>query len=276
MTEKTEIKPSIKALKIGSVDDSGNTISDILAMGNEYVIYEIETNDINKKLRFLIDGITDDREAKISQNYIRVKDLYIKSKGLLYRVNNYNMMKNRVAHALASALKGHPDEAKSQFDNLIKDIEDEYRNIVWGRILYVTPGYAFLLTLMLQVVALECNSNPFCGQTKQWIYFVFMSLIGCVLSVTINASKMKFESEVVKWMFLIFGFERVIISILAGSIAVIGMKSGLIFSGISFEKGGQNVWQMFLLVIVAAFSENLIPSTLAKVESSALETNKKK
>ena len=61
---KTKRKESINSLKIGEKDTNGHIIVDILASGNEYSIYEIETKDINKKLRVLIDG-NDDKSEKI-------------------------------------------------------------------------------------------------------------------------------------------------------------------------------------------------------------------
>ena len=74
---KTKRKESINSLKIGEKDTNGHIIVDILASGNEYSIYEIETKDINKKLRVLIDGNDDKSEKILTDKFNNVKQKYI-------------------------------------------------------------------------------------------------------------------------------------------------------------------------------------------------------
>ena len=59
---KTDTVESIKAIVSDAEDNSGNKVVNVLAKHNEYVIYEIETKDINNRIKVFIDGHTDESE----------------------------------------------------------------------------------------------------------------------------------------------------------------------------------------------------------------------
>lgn len=101
---KSEIVDSVKAIVSGADDMSGNKVVNVLAKHNEYVIYEIETKDINNRIKVFIDGHTDQSEEKIQKRFNDVKQKYIEAKGMLSKSSNFEMMKHRVAHTLSTAL----------------------------------------------------------------------------------------------------------------------------------------------------------------------------
>ncbi|MFT7003086.1 MAG: hypothetical protein ACJAWW_000420 [Sulfurimonas sp.] len=63
--EKIKIVKSISNIIINDKDMSGNKIINVLVKQNKYVIYEIETVDINNKIKVFIDGHSDESEHKI-------------------------------------------------------------------------------------------------------------------------------------------------------------------------------------------------------------------
>lgn len=267
MLKKTEMLESIKKIKNGSKDSMGNLITDVLALGNEYAIYEIDTKDINKKLRLYIDGIDDESENIITQNYIKVKEKYIIAKGLLYRSSNFGLMKSRVAHTLATALSGEPDNANAQFDNLISQINKEYSDSFTRRLFYVIPGY-ILLTIVAIIFFMDCYLPEICLNERalDWLKVAAASVIGGVFSITVNLPKIRFESEIGKTIFVAFGLERITISMLAGIICTIGIKARFIFANMfdSSTTNSSTTWTLMFIVIVAAFSENLVPNIMNK------------
>ena len=101
---KNEPSERITSIVVGSKDSANNLVLNVLARNVEYVIYEIEDSDINNRIKILIDGLTDESEAKISQRFNAVKQKYIEAKGLLGKSSNYGMMKQRIAHTLSTCL----------------------------------------------------------------------------------------------------------------------------------------------------------------------------
>ena len=59
---QSNLSEDIKAIIIGTKDRSGNEITQVLAKGNEYAIYEVNHKDINFKLRVHIDGYNEASE----------------------------------------------------------------------------------------------------------------------------------------------------------------------------------------------------------------------
>lgn len=272
MTQKTQATDIIQNIKIGNKDLSGNLITDVLAKGNEYAVYEIDTPDINKKLRVLIDGIDDESEAKITESYVHVKEKYITAKGLLYRSVNYGLMKNRVAHTLATALSGYHEIALQQFERLIVDINKEYKDSFVRRIFYIAPGYILLTAL---VVFLALNTMGFIyinDAVFVWIAVANAAITGGVFSLTLNLPKMRFEAEIGRAIFMIFGLERISISVLAGVICTIGIRSKFIMANVF--GASIDIWALLFVVIVSAFSEKMVPNIIMKLSETAL-TNKR-
>lgn len=261
MENKTQPTDEIKKIKIGSKDTVGNVITDVLAFGNEYAIYEIETENINKKLRVIIDGVNDERENKIAKDYAEVKDKYITAKGLLYRTSNFGLMKNRVAHSLATALTGNPSLANEQFEKLILQINNEYKETYMRRLYYIVPGYV-LLTAFTVILALNTikNWDQAYKEIFDWLYVAYASIIGGVFSLTLNLPKIKFETEIGGWIFSVFGIERISISILAGIICFVGIKSKFILANLF--KDPIDLWSLLFVIIIAAFSEKMVPNII--------------
>ncbi|MCI0594378.1 hypothetical protein, partial [Chromohalobacter sp.] len=88
---KSDIVDSVNDIVSGAEDMSGNKVVNVLAKHNEYVIYEIETKDINNRIKVLIDGHTDESEEKIQKRFNDVKQKYIEAKGMLSKSSNFEM-----------------------------------------------------------------------------------------------------------------------------------------------------------------------------------------
>jgi hypothetical protein len=260
---KSEPTKGVRSIVVGATDSSGNKVTDVLASGNEYVIYEVDVKDIQKKLRIFIDGYNDERDAQIVGCYCKVKYQYLEAKGLLYRSDDCRMLQYRVASVLGTALSGYVEMALSQFNQLIDDIRKEYQDKYVRRVMYMLPGYMVLLVLVVVVGMIYWGILQRDNGISFWLIVALASVIGGVLSLTINLPNNKFEVEVTKYMFMAFGAERIAISILSGVIGAIGVKAGVLFPEI-FK--AEDIWGCMFVVVVAAFSEKLVPNMLARVE----------
>lgn len=142
-TQKTKAEPTekIKLIVKNGTDPSGNKITNVLAKYNEYAIYEIEDDDINNRLRFIIEGHTDESEKIIRDRLNRVKSQYIKAKVLLGKSSNYGMMKQRIAHTLSTCLNSDEQNIGNEFIELINEITIEHEKLVVNRAIYLTPNF---------------------------------------------------------------------------------------------------------------------------------------
>ncbi len=260
MTTKTAQMESIAALKTGAKDRSGNTIVQILASSNEYAIYEIDDPDINNRLRVFIDGRTDERDRELIERFVKVKQRYIEAKGLLYRSTNFGMMKNRVAHTLASSLCSDQVDGNKEFDALIRTINEEYKRATISRIYYSSS--ASVGTILVAIAAFFSMEWRYTNPPYWQVLCVLLgSFLGGSLSIFSGLKTYKFEEARRPYYYLILGAERIFLACVAGTVAYIAMRSGVIFPELDLA----NFWSLILIVIVAGFSEAFIPGVLEKI-----------
>lgn len=254
MCDKTQVNESIKSINKNSIDSSGNKVVNVFSKGNEYVIYEIDDDDINNRLRVMIDGHSDASEKILQDRFTNVKQKYIEAKGLLYRSSNFGMMKNRIAHTLTSCLVKDNINGNQEFQNLIDNIKSEYKSLIFNRLLYILPGFIIVVVFSM-IIFLDMNRNI------NQIYLIgFGASLGGLMSILYRVKSYNFEEYLEKKYYFFIGFERVIISIVAGTIIYIGARSELIFPQLNMD----NIWIVLLLMIIAGFSESFVPSILNK------------
>ncbi|MBA4682990.1 hypothetical protein DP090_010465 [Pseudomonas sp. MDMC216] len=264
---KTQPTERISKIRVGETDSTGAKIVSVLATNNEFAIYEIDHPDVNSKLKVLIDGHTDESERKIQERFNSVKQKYIEAKGLLSRAANYGMMKQRIAHTLATCLNSETVSGEKEFSVLISTIRSDHENLVINRCLYLIPCLFsvmlfFIISLWLSVIR---DATP----PQWWIigWQVFTSLLaaalGCGLSMLITARSLNFEEFTSKNHYLILGLERLLLSCMAGAVAYIAIKSEIAFP--TFAKA--NHWSFMAILVLSGFSESFIPSILGKMQA---------
>lgn len=259
MMSKTEPIKSIKEIKIGSKDSNNYTITEILAKGNEFAIYEIDHNDITTKLRVLIDGLSDESEANLTKKFAIVKQKYIVAKGLLYRSQNYGMMKNRIAHTLASIFNVNEDPSGNEFDSLIDDIKKEHRAMTLHRISYIAPSMLFATAMVF--ITVYCREFSITNYTYwQFLIVAMASSLGGSLSILLNAKELHFEEYDSQLMYAAFGLERLFLACAVGCITFILIKAKILFPEVL-----NSYWSIMSILIATSFSETFIPSVLKKL-----------
>ena len=132
---KEEQIARMKSFSVGGKDILGNTISRIFSKGDEYVVYEIKTKELSDSIKIFIDPIKED-EKEIEDYFCAVRQKFTEIKGLLYKVVDDTSIKVRISHILSHAITGKPDEANTQFDTLISEINNEYNNQFNNRLRY--------------------------------------------------------------------------------------------------------------------------------------------
>ena len=264
---KSEATDKIKLIVNGGKDLSGNLVTNVLARGNEYAIYEIEDNDINDRIRVLIDGHTDESERAIVNRYNKVKPQFIEAKGLLYRTSNFGKMKNRIAHTLSSALLSDEYANPEEFKTLIESLNREFQTVTFNRILYISPALG-LTVIAAWVIYLLMDLRLSDPPHWQILCVIFASTLGGSLSIMTGIGKLSFEEHLSDKYYFMLGCERMFLAGLAGVVAYIGMRSGILFPDMDVS----NYWGVMLIVITSGFSEFFIPSLLTNLASKKMKT----
>jgi len=260
---------SIELIKKGEEDPSGNKIINIFVKYNEFAIYEVEDSDINNRLKVLIDGHTPDKEDDLTKRFNKVKQNYIKAKGLLYRSSNFGMMKNRIAHLLSTIFTTEDPnyDGNDEFEKLIIEIKTEYSKSVKHRLFYLLPS--IIISVFFGFYMYSKYPDWYKNKIELWELLCVVSgaLIGGTMSIIFRIGKNNFEEHLNVWYYFFIGIERITLSIFAAAIAFAGVKSGILFGNID-NKG---YWTILTISIVAGFSEALIPGLLTKVSNGKEE-----
>ncbi len=257
-----KIKPSelITAIVVGGKDPAENQVVNVLARNNEYVIYEIEDDDVNNRMKLLVDGLTDESEAAISTRFNTIKQKYIEAKGLLGKSSNYGMMKQRIAHTLSTCLSADNIDGEQEFSDLIATISKEHEEMVTNRAIYLTPCFTSTLVLFaLSLVVIEQRIDV----TTTWMIITSLlaASLGGTISILSKANSLNFEEFKTKKHYFLLGLERIFLSFIAGAIIFIAIKSEVLFP----TSMSKNYWAMMMIIVVSGFSESFVPGILDKV-----------
>lgn len=96
-----------------------------------------------------------------------------------------------------------------------------------------------------------------------FIIIILGALMGNSISILTNLYKINFEERGQWWFYSLMGIKRIFLSIIASIISYWLIRSEFIFPQIDFN----DYWKIGVIVIIASFSEKLIPNLLGKVEA---------
>jgi hypothetical protein len=263
---KEEQKKRMSLYIVGNKDKNGNIIQRIYGRGDEYILYEIASSDINDAIKVWIDTKTETDSTGIIKKYNETRAKFVEVKGCLYKVVDKMSIKNRIAQILIHGMITSSDEANKQFDDLIHEIQKEYRDQFANRMRFV------LSSLMVSLVLISFSIAGYhyqIGKGEDHLYnLIFVCAGGSVggfFSITIGVNKLICEKDVEHWLYILYGFERISIAILAAVITYFAIRADLAF-GIC-EKLKHPVVGYTIFAVAAGFSETLVPNLLTKLES---------
>ena len=256
----------MKSYIIGSKDKNGYVIKKILSRGDEYMIYEIETNSPAESIRLLIDTLKEEDVNGIVKNYNKVKSKFIEVKGVIYKVFNDDSIKNRIALALSAAFDGDIDGSIKSFDNLIEEINNEYNQRNKKKVYLLLTSILFILLNVWIGIFVYWYASVWTENVHLIIYSIICGSLGGFISLSYKMNSISFERNVDSKIYIFYGIERILISMLGSFVIFMGCKSNLIFGFIN-ELQSNMVFGYMLLGVLAGFSENLVPNFLAKLET---------
>lgn len=261
---KIEQQKRIGSYMVGAKDQSGFTILRIYGRGDEYVVYEVETRNVADSLKVLIDTVVEENNTPIN-NYIAIKQKVIIVKSLLYKCVDKSTIMATISHTIITAIEGQVDAANQHLEDLIKEINKEYEDQFKNRMRLLISS--LILSVILIGVGLSIYLSDLLLEyphLRNLFYTTAGGSIGGFFSISIGINKIVCEKDVAKWLYVLYGFERIIISILAAAIAYFAIQTNLVF-GLAKNLPNPTIGYIFF-AILAGFSETLIPNILTKVE----------
>ncbi|WP_128548505.1 hypothetical protein [Larkinella soli] len=263
---KQEQRTRLNNYQIGGKDSYGNTISTVYGRGNEYVIYGIEAKNIVDSVRIWVDPETEEDKNGVQKKFDAVRIQYTHVKGLLFKTGGDPSYKTRIAHILAHALTVDPDESNAMFGKLADEINENYQDLFNNRIRYLLSSLAF--TLLNCAVAVLVFRYPLLLPSQELHNLVYVAAggsLGGFISISRRLNQTTFEKGVNKYLYIVYGIERIIIAVFGATIIYFAIRTNLLFGIANKAENPQFAYLIF--AIVAGFSETLVPNLLIKLES---------
>jgi hypothetical protein len=261
--EKQKIR--ISALKAGALDQNANSIVKIFGRGDEYVVYEIESKEIVESVKVYIDNVTEKDESKVIERYNKIRIKFVEIKGYLYKSVDKSAIKTIIAQILIHGIIENPDEAIRQFEDLKEQIDKDYKEQFSNkmRLLFSSLSLTILL-IIFSILTNYCKWFSATEHLKNLIFVCTAGSIGGFFSISMGLKKIICEKEVGPGLYVAYGIERVIISILAATIIYFAIKADVIFG--NFNSISNPLIGYILIAFVAGFSETLVPNLMKKLE----------
>lgn len=234
---------------VGTKTGSG-TISRIFHLKKDsFIIYEVDYSGW-----FLFDSIGD-----ISKNFSEIQTQWSDVTNLLIENKAKKRYIGKMAGVLKESLLGENLQALSKLESIRRSVID-YKTTI-GRIVYFLGAVAMAVFFVLLIIAIS-----YINLTDNLLLdVIFYSLLGSILSVGINLSKIKINIQSgTVFIYFFMGSLRVIISSISAIVLFLLIQGKLILGTIDFS----NQYTLFCFGIISGFSEAFIPNLLIRVKDS--------
>lgn len=263
-----EQRKKLQSIVVGGKDRDGYIIKEVYSRGDEYVIYEVESDDIAKSIVLRILTKTPTDTTGIIANYNKVRAKFGEVRGLLYKASKESCVKLRIAQTITEALHGHPDDAIKEFDELEDEINKDYKDLFDNKLHFLT------ITMALCVLNIVAAYFTYLYFGKNWwgqfphvtrcIYVATSGSIGAIISIFSRVKDLSFEKGIDSAMYFAYGAERIIVAMFAAVIVYFAIQADIAFSFLN--KLPFPVYGYVFAGCLAGFSESFVPNLLIKFE----------
>ncbi len=259
----------LKNISIGNIDPSGRKVYDVYARSGEFVIYSVQESGTIQGIAVIIEEENPDN-LEPTNNFQEIKGEFDKLKSASYKAMDKSYTA-RVAHALSVAILNGPEKAKTLLNEIHLDIENAYKELVFGKLLYITGAFLIAMLFSMLSIYLYFAQPEMIVQERATLYHLMlvssMATLGGLISISRSINKISIDKGLGKWPYFVYGIERNIFSILGGVFIFFLIKSNLLFG---FINSLENPLYGFMTFgFLSGFSETLIPNTLKNLEKSA-------
>ena len=154
---KDEQNSCMTNYKIGQKDMSDYLITKIFARGDDYVVYEIQSEVLSESLRVLIYPVEPDDPKEFEKHFEKIKSDFNEIKAILYKAKRDNSFKQVIASAVTLGITGDIEESKKLLLSIKNRINEEYKLQFENKLTYLSVS--FLITTLLLVLSYVFFTN---------------------------------------------------------------------------------------------------------------------
>lgn len=200
------------------------------------------------------------------------KDRIMDVQSLVMSINNLPMnlvFRKKYSFDIASIYKiacsGTVDKAKEFGENLKQNIEN--RIITYKKVEFIVPC---IITVILSMV-IYFTINNIAKIYSIYTYALLFGPMGGILSIAIKQNEIKIDYKVDKFILVIEGVRMIVISIIMSFISIVAVRSKVLLGNIDFK---DNLDMLFLVAIIAGYSQHFVPNLLDKLGTEFSYKNK--
>ena len=241
----------IENLEVGKKDPDGDKVKDIFCRTSTFVIYKTVNNKINP-----IYVPTPEMEKNVTRMSVAVNEIVMSNYGKFLRKN---YISNEIARAMAEYLSGNYEEG----DEIVLAIKSKLIRLreLYGRFHYLLSSFIFTTI----IIALYYLSKQFkIDDLQLYLKICALGCIGGSLSEALRLKTINLETDASIFINLFAGISRMVVSVLCSASAYILIKGNI---ALGFIKDSNSPNLLNAILLLAGFSETLIPNVLNKIEN---------
>ncbi len=281
---RKEQKKPMDSFIVGNNDLCGNTIREIYAKYEDFVVYSVDDDESSFLVH--IDPVTQRDVRRTWEKYDKIVPDAFKYKNIKHKVEDIGEYNMTLALAISTALgyeqneddeaiNKRVDDAKNILSAAIDNYEGLYDERLKGKFVYflVCLGYVFLFILIATALYFRRDTN-IVKLNMQW-FQIFgcgsFALIGGLISTIIKLPQLTFEKKISKWFYAIYACERMVLAFFCGSIVWVLAKSNIAFGFLE----NTSYWALLGTSVIAGFSEKFVPELITKTQTNIKPQKKK-
>ncbi|MBI5791873.1 MAG: hypothetical protein HZA63_10395 [Rhodocyclales bacterium] len=258
------VSANMKELSEGDVDPSlGKTVKFLVLQTEQFIVYLDSNLDIQWSHS---DELKTDQDFGLVLNrvaYLEAKARFINEREVLQSI------KRLIAEGIARYLEYSSVKMADQIHDLA-DAQIGELNVKTSWSWYFDAAYGLTLACLALwgVVWLSRDFiTPYLGRTGlEVVLGGLIGSVGAMISVISRGNKLSLDANAGKTIHVTEGIARIVVGIAGALLVALAYKGGILLAGVKFF--GSNLAVLLSLSIVAGASERLVPSLIAKVESS--------
>lgn len=267
---KNEVKKRIAGLVVGAKDASGFVIKQIFTRSDEYVIYSIDSKDISSALRVYIDTFDEEDSKGLIKNFDDIREGLNHFRAVIAKAPNPDSCMHRAAHAISVAIRGDSETANKIMNQVIAEINKEYKDRVICKFWYLLGSIVFIGVLsVVSAVVFFARNTWFIKENIEFFHILYGATFagyGGFISISLKLNDIQFDKGISAWQTMASAAQRILYSLLFGVFTYVVISSELILGFVT--KSAIPLYGILAICFVAGFSEKFVPNILAKFEDN--------
>jgi hypothetical protein len=233
-------------------------ISEIYAQKKNYIVYRVEGQPEFIKFQ------NNESIETTNEQLLKFRNKKVKLDLLKRKVSPSADYNSIIANSFALCLEGEKQGVENM-DEVISDLEKEFRNQVHGRIVYLSIPFIVSLSLLGFSFYLKNYPPTIFSSYLLYVNCLFFGSLGTALSLMLAVQNTKLDISLGKMNIIFLSLSRLFIGAVSSVIIVIFIKSNVLFGFFNLEDRSSNYYY-YILAVMAGFFERFIPDTFSNIK----------